>query len=961
MLLATLVIVSSLLLHLGYAQVRTPVPEICGDGLDNDYNGTVDNGCPQATAFTASGPDYVTEAEDCLLLSPASNIVDTEASGGAAVTQAPGTRFGAGYLKCTFNVANATYYVRLHAKTDNPGSTIFVDTAPFPYTPTQAKASLLFGGQLQLAYAWIFANWLGSGTAYRTATPSIDPVPLALNGAGALYIALSPGVTLDTLCLSTTLVAACDTATPIPNPQYTVFKLGAQTVTLDGVLENVWDHAAQVPLTGYNSGSDNGCCCRLLWDNTTTDRLYLGCTITDTRLESLTTANDSAAIFTDDGVELTWKEGIDTDRDATTFKVVLNTSATQAHLDRNYPSGSANNAYTANVTKARTIIGTRNTTGDLDGAWTIEAAMDLGWNATPGDLIRLELRINDRDGGSVAYRDAFGLVANGIDNVANWGYVVLSDTEVPGTPDTTAPTVTSTAETNLGQTTATLTAATNEAGGCVAEYDTNTGTPYSFRAPATGTIPSTAGVCTISVTGLTASTGYFWRMCVTDGASNTGCSTPEDTFTTAAPSVACDHWASHPGSGTGCTEGTPCSLGTALAAGSVLDAGETLCLNNGTYTGSASMIDPPDNRSGTAAAPITIKALNDGQVLIDGQDARRPISLVNNNDWWIIEGVNVTRGNDHNVRIGCNSDNNIVRRVVGWDVSDAAGGVMFLVAATTSCRSVGNLLEDVAGFGRARKIFSTAQNVASGQYGSATIRRAWGIWQRKTSVTSNPKLTFEISYDSGNTLCENCLGTWNADSGQGTISEPDGTMWGVRRLDSSMPKNVNARILGSIFYAPAGYSFTPPRLLGIVNSGIGSFEGVTISDSAFVVDPSHTGKHAARLENSTEASTALVLQNALIVGPSSSLIQSQWAQSNVGNSTTLSGALGQMSGSGSLWERIPGLCTRFQNGVLTSTKLWPWPMNSRIIAAMTAAGRTPIDVTAQMESLFGTIPAACKN
>ena len=73
---------------------------------------------------------------------------------------------------------------------------------------------------------------------------------------------------------------------------------------------------------------------------------------------------------------------------------------------------------------------------------------------------------------------------------------------------------------------------------------------------------------------------------------------------------------------------------------------------------------------------------------------------------------------------------------------------------------------------------------------------------------------------------------------------------------------------------------------------------------------------------------------------------------------TLSAALAG-SGHSSIWTLMPGLCTRYVNGTLTSQGLWPWPMNQRILTATAQAG-TGVDVTATMEALLGPIPAQCR-
>ena len=65
----------------------------------------------------------------------------------------------------------------------------------------------------------------------------------------------------------------------------------------------------------------------------------------------------------------------------------------------------------------------------------------------------------------------------------------------------------------------------------------------------------------------------------------------------------------------------------------------------------------------------------------------------------------------------------------------------------------------------------------------------------------------------------------------------------------------------------------------------------------------------------------------------------------------------------SIWDSATGaqVCYRYVDGVLTSTPLWPWPMDQRIYDALDDAGYTPFYVTDKMEDLFGTIPLDCRN
>jgi hypothetical protein len=99
---------------------------------------------------------------------------------------------------------------------------------------------------------------------------------------------------------------------------------------------------------------------------------------------------------------------------------------------------------------------------------------------------------------------------------------------------------------------------------------------------------------------------------------------------TAGPAAAasCTHYASPSGTGNGSSSSQPFRIANFW---SVARPGHTLCLLDGQYTGSASMINPSDNMSGTSSAPITVRALNDGKVRINGQGSYYPVQLLLNN------------------------------------------------------------------------------------------------------------------------------------------------------------------------------------------------------------------------------------------------------------------------------------------------------------------------------------------
>src|SRR5262245_40371407 len=100
-----------------------------------------------------------------------------------------------------------------------------------------------------------------------------------------------------------------------------------------------------------------------------------------------------------------------------------------------------------------------------------------------------------------------------------------------------------------------------------------------------------------------------------------------------APAV-CDFYASPTGSGDGTSPASPFQIQNFW---DVVTPGKSLCLLDGTYQGDANMINPPWELSGADGQPITITAQHDGGALLDGEFARTPVALVNNN-WFVLDG-----------------------------------------------------------------------------------------------------------------------------------------------------------------------------------------------------------------------------------------------------------------------------------------------------------------------------------
>ncbi len=387
---------------------------------------------------------------------------------------------------------------------------------------------------------------------------------------------------------------------------------------------------------------------------------------------------------------------------------------------------------------------------------------------------------------------------------------------------------------------------------------------------------------------------------------------------------------------------------------------KTLCLLDGTYTGSDSMIDPPQGLHGTSAAPITIKALNDGKVLIDGQSARTPIELVAS-DWFVIEGINARNGvNDRDLSgsvVRILSNNAIVRRVVVWDAGDTNAPIVDLGGDNI-------LLEDVAAFGLGRKVVESS---FGGDFN--TCRRCWARWEGSHFI--GPKHTYTLTYNNYNMTIENSIGTWSGEkmkqsytlmctSGNsspdcGTIFnnfavEQPGGIFTLDRIDTGSP-DANSKILGSIAYITGGDRFAPDALIAL-----GTVGALELSNSVAYVQPgTYSATHTIQLNNGSGNNR--VARGLSSVGGSGMAIFGGWqilGRIEFGSTTSVVG---------NIYTGTTGanVCKRYKDGVLTNEPLWPWPMDQRIYDAMIQAGRTPFYVTQLIEAMFGPIPNECRS
>jgi hypothetical protein len=404
-------------------------------------------------------------------------------------------------------------------------------------------------------------------------------------------------------------------------------------------------------------------------------------------------------------------------------------------------------------------------------------------------------------------------------------------------------------------------------------------------------------------------------------------------------------------------------------------------LLDGTYAGDDSMIAPPSGLSGRSGSPITIRAFNDGRVLINGQFARSPVRL-SGNSWFVLEGFNAKNGGPaltaHSVvSLSRGSDNNVLRRIAAWDASIAANSSIFGVHG-----SIGNLLEDVAGFGAGRKIFSNSQGGDN-----TTCRRCWGRWEGSTR--QGPKHTFTLAYNSYGFVCENCIAFWSGESmpeDYTMISSADGSgdvpksnfavdqPYGLLSVDGIGldDKCSNVRLRGSLALVRSS-DVMPHNMIGGAVLVVGNTGCYEIRDTMSFIQPGgNTHVRGFDLRNGTGTSPKSAQEITSVRSSSAGdSLGSSWSVAGSSIGTTLPAVI-------SPWTATSGganLCKRWERGQVTNIPLWPWPMNQRIKDATASAGaysgpcpgcvggrlaRRATDVTAIIESLLGEIPSTCR-
>ncbi|MFO0704120.1 MAG: chondroitinase-B domain-containing protein, partial [Patescibacteria group bacterium] len=193
----------------------------------------------------------------------------------------------------------------------------------------------------------------------------------------------------------------------------------------------------------------------------------------------------------------------------------------------------------------------------------------------------------------------------------------------------------------------------------------------------------------------------------------------------------------------------------------LLMPGDTLMIMNGTYT------EPiqPNVRDGQQGAPITIKAAEDGKVIIDGRGEEIPIRFGENwgpngnmgKSWYVLEGIVAINGTIANIRAE-HASNIVMRRVSAYNASTDDNSQAIALVWSNNI-----LVEDAIAGGTGRYM---TQNFDGD---NVTYRRVFTMWQRwdgrRFCGVSWPNGNNMGIYNSSNSTIENGIAYGRSQTG----------------------------------------------------------------------------------------------------------------------------------------------------------------------------------------------------
>jgi hypothetical protein len=404
----------------------------------------------------------------------------------------------------------------------------------------------------------------------------------------------------------------------------------------------------------------------------------------------------------------------------------------------------------------------------------------------------------------------------------------------------------------------------------------------------------------------------------------------------------------------------------------VLKPGDLLLIKDGTYYQSLDI-----TASGMKGSPITIKAENDGQAVIDGQGARVPCKIYGSSDTAkrhdIDVGGLVCKNSSAEVFPIFYADRVNIKRVSGYNANPVPNVQVFSLFHTTYV-----LLEDCAASGKGRVLY----NVFESQY--CTVRRCWGLHEEGRTSNSSAGGSGVQIYGSDDCIVENNVmqkntaykqlfsgvsiwaHTYNASCNDNlmvgnVVRDPNQasftTSSAIHIVSGNIWKNnvgINTRGAGKRCFEHSGEGDLNVQNLTCANATSLSFGYYMFSNDAYYTeDPGFVVQ--GTLKNSSFLNGGYGIyrrQPDALVGTLTHTYDNFYNISTVYSGTTTGTGATIINpaydtatyGKGAYLMVPPALqgrgergadigaevLYRYQDGVLTDVPLWPWPMEDRI-------------------------------
>lgn len=392
--------------------------------------------------------------------------------------------------------------------------------------------------------------------------------------------------------------------------------------------------------------------------------------------------------------------------------------------------------------------------------------------------------------------------------------------------------------------------------------------------------------------------------------------------------------------GPGGLDGNPGTLtapwGTFARAWRTLLPGDTLIVMDGTYYESLQ----PNVRNGLPGKPITIKAQHDGKVVIDGQFKRRPVQLGDTwpgpiGEWFVVDGIVAQNSSDSVWFI--RGDHNVLRRVSGYNANPDTNDHIFLIWAND------NLIEDCLAGGTGRDAVIIYQGSRN------TIRRCYTHWEDWRGAEF-----CGVTWPNGNNIV-----IYNASDNRIENTIADGSAPGRGILIQANADNVSANnnsVLGSIAVLSgmtmdgALRQWLPPRpdnncggtygdyrradlRAGLAVWGQGTLSGNVWRDVLATVN---AGLGFSSAKPFGIGVTDGIIDHATIVGNGLDAIADDGGKgANVKAAQLTPWTITNSLIGGTMYQGTGArLTSRYVDGLLTTSPLWPWPMDARAQAEL---------------------------